>query len=88
MTEHSKVVALLLLIHCSLLPPLCVCLWGGGGMVGSCFVVHYLVYSFAIISLGMRERESWLLYFNCILLSSDSYQYSVSLPRGAVVWST
>ena len=40
-------VFLLLLIHSLLLPPL-FC----GGMVGPCFVVHYLVSSFAIISLG------------------------------------
>ena len=44
--EHSKAAALLLLIHCVLLPPLfCVV------MFGPCFVVHYLVSSFAIISL-------------------------------------
>ena len=33
-------------------------------MVGPCFVVHYLVSSFAIISLG--KKDSWLLYFNCL----------------------
>ena len=39
--EHSKAVVL---IQCLLLPPLlCVCV--GGGMVGPCFVVHYLVSS-------------------------------------------
>ena len=31
-------------------------------MVGPCFVVHYLVSSRAIISLG--KKDSWLLYFN------------------------
>ena len=51
-------------------------------MVGSCFVVHYLVSSFAIISLG--KIECWLLYINCLSMSFDSYQCSVSLPRGAV----
>ena len=46
-------------------------LWGGGGGMGSpCFVVHYLVSSFAIISLG--KKDSWLLYFNCLLMSFDS----------------
>ena len=51
-------------------------------MVGPCFAMHYLVSSFAIISLG--EKESWLLYFNWLLMSFDSYQCSVSLPHGAV----
>ena len=44
-------------------------LWKAGVMVGLCFVVHYLVSSFAIISLG--NKDSWLLYFNCILTSLD-----------------
>ena len=39
-------------------------------MVGPCFVVHNLVFSFAIISLG--KKESWLLYFNCLLMAFDS----------------
>ena len=39
-------------------------------MVAPCFVVHYLVSSFAIISLG--KKDSWLLYFNCLLMSFDS----------------
>ena len=52
-----------------------------------CFVVHYLVSSFAIISLEKKESRL-LYYFNCILMSFDSYQCSVSLPHGAVVWST
>ena len=47
-------------------------------MVGPCFVVHYLVSSFAIISLG--KKDSWLLYFNCLLMSFDSL-CSASLPR-------
>ena len=68
LAEHSKAVVLLLLIHSLFLPPLlCVC---GGGMVGPCFVFHYLVSSFAIISLGKKDR--WLLYFNCLLMSYDS----------------
>ena len=71
-TEHSKTAVLLLLIHCLLLPPLfyvCVC-GGGGGMFGPWLAVHYLVSSFAIISLGMKDN--WLLYFNCLLMSFDS----------------
>ena len=50
----------------------CVCVGGGGGgvMVGPCYFVHYLVSSFAIISL--EKEESWLLYFNCLLMSFDS----------------
>ena len=63
---------MLLLIHCLLLPPLlCVCVWWGAGvMVGSCFFVHFLVSSFAIISLG--KKVNWSLYFNCLLMSFDS----------------
>ena len=52
-TERLKAVVLLLLMHCLLLPPL----FCGVCVYGSCFfVVQYLV-SFAIISLGERERE-------------------------------
>ena len=54
-------------------------------MVGPCFIVHYLVSSFAIISLG--KKDSWLLDLNYLLMSFDSYG-SVSLPHGAVGWST
>ena len=63
--EHSKAVVLLLLIHCLVLPSL-FCGGGGGGGVtaGPRFVVHYLVSSFAIISLG--KKESSLLHFNYI----------------------
>ena len=64
--EHSKVVVLLMLIHCLLLPPL----FCGEFMVGPCYVVHYLVSSFAIISLG--KKECWLLYFNCCLILFDA----------------
>ena len=39
-------------------------------MVGPCFVVHYLILSFAIILLG--KKDSWLLYFNCLLMAFDS----------------
>ena len=68
--ENSKAVFLLLLIHCLLLPPL-FCGWGGGGvMVGSCFIVHYLVSSFSVISLG--KKVNWSLYFNCLFMSFDS----------------
>ena len=61
--EHPKAVVPLLLIHCCL--HCFVCGWGvwvGGVKVG--FVLHYLVSSFAIISLG--KKDSWLLYFNCL----------------------
>ena len=46
------------------------CVGGAGVMVGPCYFVHYLVSSFAIISL--EKEESWLLYFNCLLMSFDS----------------
>ena len=63
--EYSKAVILLLLIYCLMLPPLFLRV-----MVGPCFVVHYLVSSFAIISLG--KKYSWLMYFSCRLMSFDS----------------
>ena len=54
--EHSNAVGLLLLIFfCFFVAPLlCVCVCGGD-MVDTCFVVHYLVSSFTIISLGKKE---------------------------------
>ena len=39
-------------------------------MVGPCFVVHYLVSSFAII--WLVKKESRLLYFDCLLMAFDS----------------
>ena len=47
--------------------------------------MHYLVSSFAIISL--EEKESWMLYFNCLLMSFDNW-CPVSLARGALGLST
>ena len=50
--EHSKAVGMLLLIHCLLLPPVCV---GGRGLWFVVFFVsHYFVSGFAIISLGKK----------------------------------
>ena len=43
-------------------------LWGF--MVGPCFVMHFSVSSFAIISLG--KKMNWSLYLNCLLVSFDS----------------
>ena len=54
LAEHSKAVVLLLLLTYCLLLPSFVCVYGGGGIVGPCYVVHYLVSSFAIIS---REKK-------------------------------
>ena len=70
--EHPMAVVMLLLIHCLLLPPLCVraCV---RACVCACACVWFVVFlfsSFAIISLGMKV--SWLLYFNCLLMSFDS----------------
>ena len=62
MTENAKAVFLFLLIHCLLLAPL-LC---GRFMVGPCFVVHFLVSSFAIISLG--KKLNWALYSDCRLV--------------------
>ena len=49
-------------------------------MIAPCYFLHYLVSSFAIISLG--NKESWLLYLHCLLISFDRW-CSVSLSRGA-----
>ena len=49
---------------------LCVCVCVGGGYGWSLLIVHFLVSSFAIIYL--EEKESWMLYFNCILMSFDN----------------
>ena len=45
-------------------------MYGGEVIVGPCNDVHNLVSSFAIISLEMKE--SWLFYFNCLLMSFDN----------------
>ena len=39
----------------------------GGGYGWSLLSVHYLVSSFAIIT--PEEKESWILYFYCLLMS-------------------
>ena len=35
-------------------------------MLGLCFVLEYFV-SFLVLQLSRWERESWLLYFCCVL---------------------
>ena len=35
-------------------------------MLGPCFVIQYVV-SFLVLQLSRLGRESWLLYFCCIL---------------------
>ena len=61
-------------------------------MFGPCFVISTLCPSrFAIIVMG-EDRESWLLYLNCLKLSvflmSCDCSCSLALPRGAVGLST
>ena len=73
--------ALLLLIHCLILLPLFV------GTV--CFVLVFVMHyshevSFLVLQSSWRERESWLLDFNCLPCGC---QCSVALPRGAMGWS-
>ena len=75
---HFKAVVLLLLIHCLLFLPL----FRGRFMFGLCFVMHYLV-SYLVLQSSRWGREGWLLYFNCVLMSLDSW-CSVSLPHDAV----
>ena len=60
-TARSKGVVLLLMIRCALLLPLFLFF-----MFVLCVVVQYLVY-FLLLHLIVKERETWLLYFNCIL---------------------
>ena len=48
-------------------------------MVGPCYVVHFCNY--------LAKKERGLVYFNCVFMSFDRL-YSVSLPHGAVGWST
>ena len=56
---HSKVMALWLLIHCFSLLPMFV-----GFVFGPCFCNAVLN---ALSSFFHCGRESWLLYFNCVL---------------------
>ena len=50
-----------------------------------CVVVQYLVY-FLVLHLMVKERETWLLYFNCIL--DVMWHKFCIFPKGAVGWST
>ena len=52
---------------------------------GFCFIVHYFE-SFLFLQSSHLGRKSWLLYFNCLLMSFVC-QCSMSLPHGAVSWS-
>ena len=69
-----------LFIVASVVVVVVVCVWGGYGW--SLLIVHYLVSSFAIICL--EEKESWMLYFNCLLMSFEN-KCPVSLPRGGAL---
>ena len=55
---HSKTVALLLMIHCLELLPLCV-----GWLCLALIVMHHLV-SFLVLQSSRKVREYWLLYFS------------------------
>ena len=55
-----KVMVLMLMIHYKLLLSFCASL-----VFGFCFVVQFLV-SFLAQQSSRLERESWLLYFNCL----------------------
>ena len=50
------------------------------------FVIQYLVSFLALQSSGWG-RESWLLYFNCVLAVVWLFECCVSLPRPAMDWS-
>ena len=57
---RSKVLVLLLFTHCFIYLTLSV-----GFCVGLCFVMHYFV-SFLVLRSFLRQRDSWLLCFNCL----------------------
>ena len=56
-----------------------------GGGAGPFLARSLLVSSFAIIT--PEEKESWILYFDCLLMSFDNW-CPVSLPCGDLGWST
>ena len=64
--ERSYAMVLSLLMHCLLLFPM-FCL---GFMFDPCFVVHCLV-SFLVLQSFCWGKESWLLYFNYLLMSFE-----------------
>ena len=82
--EHSKVVVLVdsLFIVASPPPPK---FFYGGYVRFALFFVHYLV-SFLLLQSSPWGRETWLLYFNCLLMAFDCWR-SLSLPHSAFGWS-
>ena len=76
---HSKAVVPLLLIHC---------LWWFCGWFLFYYVVPQYLVSFLGLQSSWRERDGWLLYFNCV---SDVMWLLVfcgmALPHGAMGWS-
>ena len=61
--EQHLLLLLLLFIHCLLLRLLFV---GWGVVLRPCFVLQYAV-CFLVLQLSRLDRESWLLYFRCVL---------------------
>ena len=54
-------------------------------MLGLCFVLQYIVSCLVLLS-SCLERESQLLYFCCVLMSSHCYR-PLTLRHGAMDWS-
>ena len=67
-TVSSKAAALLLLIHCLMFVPLFV---GVLGWSLICCAFLSVRFSFAFILTWKKERESWLLYLNCLSIVCD-----------------
>ena len=55
--------------HMFIVVPFCF-VWEGVCLVLLSFVVHYLV-SFLVLQSSRWGRETWMLYFNCLLMSFD-----------------
>ena len=54
-------------------------------MLGPCFNLQYFM-CILILHLSRWGRESWLIYFCCVLVSCRCYR-SLTLPHGVMGWS-
>ena len=80
--DHTHLYLSLAVVYLLLSVALMVC---GGLVLGLCFVLQYIV-SFLVLLSSCLGRESWLLYFCCVLMSSHCF-YPLTLPDCALDWS-
>ena len=80
--DHTHLYFSLAVVYLLLSVALMVC---GGLVLGLCFVLQYIV-SFLVLLSSCLGRESWLLYFCCVLMSSHCF-YPLTLPDCALDWS-